>query len=197
MGKQDQKYDAWNPGLESEIPSDLLALVTLFRPENSHISHSEAKELAQVCGLDEADLVLFRTERLVVHELLIEVTADLSIPDGPNYEDLGINLRSMVATQPAPISRSACNPLVGTQSKWRSRTPRRINARVAAIDTPPSSLGTASRQPSGTRRARSSMLVKPVWSAMWSSSRNNRTCHSIAGIAPSRAPTVAPGSGVR
>jgi len=25
------------------------------------------------------------------------VTTDLSVPDGPNYEDLGINLRSMVS----------------------------------------------------------------------------------------------------
>ncbi|MBL4600472.1 MAG: hypothetical protein JKX93_16045 [Rhizobiaceae bacterium] len=98
MGKQDPAYDAWHPGLESEIPGELLPLVTLFRPENSHIGLAEAKELKQICGLNEADLILFRTERLVVHELLIEVTANLSIPDGPNYEDLGINLRSMVAT---------------------------------------------------------------------------------------------------
>lgn len=98
MGKLNLAYDAWHPGLESEIPGDLLPLVTLFRPENSHISYGDARELKQICGVDEAELVQFRVERLVVHELLIRVTADLSIPDGPNYEDLGINLRSMVAT---------------------------------------------------------------------------------------------------
>lgn len=97
MAKRKPAYDAWNPGLESEIPGELLSLVTLFRPENSHISYREARELKQICGMDEAELILFRVERLVVHELLIRVTADLSIPDGPNYEDLGINLRSMVA----------------------------------------------------------------------------------------------------
>ena len=34
-------------------------------------------------------------ERLIVHELLIRVTGDISVPDGPNYEDLGISLRSI------------------------------------------------------------------------------------------------------
>ncbi|PCI05232.1 MAG: hypothetical protein COB78_01040 [Hyphomicrobiales bacterium] len=96
MAKRKPAYDAWHPGLESEIPGDLLPLVTLFRPENSHISYREARELKQICGMAEEELILFRVERLVVHELLIRVTADLSIPDGPNYEDLGINLRSMV-----------------------------------------------------------------------------------------------------
>ncbi|MFK5978109.1 MAG: hypothetical protein QM488_04410 [Rhizobiaceae bacterium] len=98
MGKRKPVYDAWHPGLESEIPGELLPLVTLFRPENSHVSYGEAREIKQICGMDEAELILFRVERLVVHELLIRVTADFTIPDGPNYEDLGINLRAMVAT---------------------------------------------------------------------------------------------------
>ena len=98
MAKRKPAYDAWHPGLESEIPGELLPLVTLFRPENSQISYGEARELKQICGMAEEELILFRVERLVVHELLIRVTADLSIPDGPNYEDLGINLRAMAAT---------------------------------------------------------------------------------------------------
>jgi hypothetical protein len=35
-------------------------------------------------------------ERLVAHEVLIRVTADLSVPDGPSYEYLGLQLRGMV-----------------------------------------------------------------------------------------------------
>ena len=93
-----QKYDAWHPGIESEIPTRLLPLVTIFRPENSEIDYAKAKEIAEFCGLDATELVSFRPERLVIHELLIRVTADLSVPDGPSYEELGINLRSMVAT---------------------------------------------------------------------------------------------------
>lgn len=98
MGTPIPEYDAWHPGLRSELPGALLPLVTLFRPENSEVDYAEAKELSDFCGLDPAVLVSFRADRLVQHELLIWVTANLSVPDGPNYEELGINLRSIVAT---------------------------------------------------------------------------------------------------
>ncbi|MGI9426863.1 MAG: hypothetical protein ACR2PA_27040, partial [Hyphomicrobiaceae bacterium] len=39
----------------------------------------------------------FRPERLLVHEVLIRVTADLAVYAGRNYEDLGINFRRMAA----------------------------------------------------------------------------------------------------
>lgn len=92
-----QSEHAWNPGLNSQIPSSLLPLVTLYRDENSTVSYSQAKELSEFCGLKPKQLICFRTERLIIHDLLVRVTSDLSVPDGPNYEDLGINLRSMVA----------------------------------------------------------------------------------------------------
>lgn len=97
MNKKDQVFDAWNPGLNSEIPGRLLPYVTLYRPENSEVGYTQAKEAADFCGLDTTDMISFRVERLIVHELLIRVTADLSVPDGPNYEELGINMRSMTA----------------------------------------------------------------------------------------------------
>lgn len=93
---QSAKFDAWNPGLSSTIPSALLPSVSLYRPENSSVTYSEAKEISEFCGLDPVDVTSFKTERLIVHELLIRVSADLSVPDGPNYEDLGICLRDMV-----------------------------------------------------------------------------------------------------
>ncbi len=55
---------------------------------------------------------------------------------------------SMRSTQPAPISRSACSPEVGSAMRLSRLTPRRINARVAAMATPETSRGTASTQPS-------------------------------------------------
>jgi hypothetical protein len=90
--------NAWNPGLESEIPTRLLPLVTLLRPENAHIGYGEAKELADFSGLAVAELASIRAERLAMHEVLVQVTADLCVPDDPTYEVLGINLRAMVAT---------------------------------------------------------------------------------------------------
>lgn len=91
------RSDAWNPGIASVIPQRLMPLVTLYRPENSSVGYQEARELAAICGLNPHEVVAFRVRRLVVHELLIRVTADLHVPDGPNYEDLGLYLRGMAA----------------------------------------------------------------------------------------------------
>jgi hypothetical protein len=92
------EYDAWHPGIRSDVPWPLLALSTLFRPENVRTGIDHVHELSDVAGLGVEDLVIFRPERLVVHELLIRVTADLSVPDGPRQEDLGIEFRRMVDT---------------------------------------------------------------------------------------------------
>jgi len=88
----------WNPGLQSQIPKDLLPLATLYRPENVLTTLRHARELADLTGLAAEDLVVFRPERLVVHELLARVTADFSIDDGRKTEDLGINFRRISET---------------------------------------------------------------------------------------------------
>jgi hypothetical protein len=92
------EYSAWNPGLESELPRDYLPLATVFRPENVTTSIAKAFELSEYCGLPAHELVAFRAERLIVHELLIHVTTGVSVPDGRDYEDLGRNFRVIAAT---------------------------------------------------------------------------------------------------
>ncbi len=83
----------WNPGLQSQIPADLLPLATIYCPAYTSTSLDQARELADLTGLPMEDLVVFRPERLVMHELLAQVTASLSIDDGQKTEDLGINFR--------------------------------------------------------------------------------------------------------
>ncbi len=92
------EFGPWNPGLSSELPRKYLSLSTMFRPENVRTSIAEVHELSDFCGLPPQTLSAFRAGRLTIHELLIAVTADLSVPDGPNDEDLGINLRTIAAT---------------------------------------------------------------------------------------------------
>ena len=75
-----------------------MPLSTVFRSENAERGFPEARELSAATGLSPFDLVAFRPERLVAHEVLIRCTADLRIPDGPRYAELGVNLREMVAT---------------------------------------------------------------------------------------------------
>jgi len=92
------EFGPWNPGISSEPPPGLLALSTILRPENVFTSLAVAQELRDFTGLPLEELVAFRPRRLAVHELLIRVTAELSVPDGPRQEDLGINFRNMVET---------------------------------------------------------------------------------------------------
>lgn len=92
------EYGPWNPGIKSQLPRAFLPLATIFRSENVLTSIDQAHEHGAFTGLDPQAHVAFRPERLVVHEVLIRVTADLFVPDGPNYEDLGINFRRMVHT---------------------------------------------------------------------------------------------------
>ena len=92
------EYGAWNPGLESQLPRQYLPLSTIFNGDNVSTSIAKAHELADYCGLPVQDLVAFRPERLVVHELLIGVTINLSVPDGTKYANLGENFRKMAST---------------------------------------------------------------------------------------------------
>ena len=50
-----------------------------------------AEELRSLTGLALSELVVFRPQRLALHELLIRVTADFAVPDGSRIGDLGIN----------------------------------------------------------------------------------------------------------
>jgi hypothetical protein len=92
------KYSAWNPGLQSQLPREYLPLSTIFRAENVTTTVAKAHELSDFCGLPIEELVAFRVERLIVHELLIHVTSGIAVRDGSDYEDLGINFREIAAT---------------------------------------------------------------------------------------------------
>src|ERR1700757_821595 len=89
---------AWNPGLESQLPRAYLPLSTIFRADNVSTGVARAFELSDFCGLPAEELVAFRVERLIVHELLVQVTTGIAVPDGRDDEDLGKNFREIAAT---------------------------------------------------------------------------------------------------
>jgi hypothetical protein len=93
-----EKHTAWNPGLESQLPREYLPLATIFRAENVTTTAAKAYELSDFCGLPAEELVAFRVERLIIHELLVHVTTGIAVPDGLNDEDLGKNFRGIAAT---------------------------------------------------------------------------------------------------
>ena len=95
--ERETEFGPWNPGIESTLPAEFVPLATLFRPENGAMDLTALRELSGFSGIPIEELAAFRPERLVVHELLIRVIADLNVPDGAKYEDLGRNFRSMTS----------------------------------------------------------------------------------------------------
>ncbi|WP_111415034.1 hypothetical protein [Billgrantia lactosivorans] len=90
------EYSAWNPGLEADLPRRYRPLETIHRPENVSSRLAEIPELRVLTGLEEEELVAFRAERLVLHELIVRVTADILVHEGEQEEVLGHNFRRIV-----------------------------------------------------------------------------------------------------
>ncbi len=95
MMPPDNKFGPWNPGIESEVPKDLRHLSTIFRAENVFTSLAAAGELRGLTGFNLSELVVFRPQRLALHELLVRITADFAVPDGTRIADLGLNFREI------------------------------------------------------------------------------------------------------
>jgi len=87
------EFSAWNPGIGTGIPSQFRSLETIFRPECVFSEAGEVREFASLTGLPEEELTVFRPERLVLHEIIIRVTADIAVAEGAEEEDFGWNFR--------------------------------------------------------------------------------------------------------
>ena len=92
MSKQ-QEYSAWNPGLSANLPRELSSLETIFQTPNVYTSYDEVQEIAKLTGLKPEHLVGFTSWRLVMHELIVRVGANIHIPEAEHEEDFGINFR--------------------------------------------------------------------------------------------------------
>jgi hypothetical protein len=92
---RDATHSAWNPGIESEIPQAYRSLETIYNPGNAFNSVDEVEALARETGLDPMDLICFRPHRLVLHELIVRITADIVVLEGETEEDLGIHFRDI------------------------------------------------------------------------------------------------------
>jgi len=91
----DEKFSAWHPGIETEIPQEFRTLETIYDPELVFTTVEEVEELSRETGLKPVELVCFRPHRLAMHDLLLRVNADILITEGEKEEDLGINFRKV------------------------------------------------------------------------------------------------------
>jgi hypothetical protein len=72
-------------------------MCTIFRSENAFTTYDQAIEFRDLTGLALPQLVVFRPQRMVLHEVLVRVTADYEVPDpeGAHVLSLGVNFRRM------------------------------------------------------------------------------------------------------
>jgi hypothetical protein len=133
MSHAEERYGPWNPGIQSVLPRDLLGQSTLFRPDNVVTGVAAALELQGLTGLPLSELVVFRAERLVLHELLIRVTADFVVPDGSRVEDLGISFREMTSNLLARHIQPNLPTLIEADAAARLRLASALAAAYDAI----------------------------------------------------------------
>ncbi len=126
-------FGPWNPGIHSQIPAELKPLCTVFRPEHVFTSFAVAQELHGLTGLAPSELVAFRPRRLVLHELLIRVTADFEVPDGSRIEDLGINFREITGLLLARYLEPRMDSLVAVFEEARRELALAVQSALARI----------------------------------------------------------------
>ncbi len=89
---------AWNPDVGTAIPAEFRSLETIFRPECVFSRLDQIEEFADLTGLPQEELAVFRPERLALHEIIVRVTADIAVPEGEVEEEFGRNFRRIART---------------------------------------------------------------------------------------------------
>ena len=129
----DARFGPWNPGIESRVPEPLRHLCTIFRPENVFTTAAQAGELRDLTGMGFSELVAFRPQRLALHELLVRVTADFSVPDGSRIEDLGINFRQITRVILTRYIEPRINAITSTYDEARRQLSTIIESELDAL----------------------------------------------------------------
>ncbi len=123
----------WSPGLQSQIPAELRHLSTILRPENVFTGIAEIAEMQSLTGLPPSDLVVFRPQRLALHELLIRVTADFAVPDGSRIGDLGINFREIAGLLFERYLLPEMDEIIAAYERTRHEVHDAIDAALAGL----------------------------------------------------------------
>jgi hypothetical protein len=127
------EFGPWNPGIQSQVPKELLHLATIFRAENVFTSMASAAELRGLTGFGLSELVAFRPQRLALHELLVRITADFAVPDGTRIEDLGLNFREIARLLLSQYLGPRMDAIVGVYDRVRQEARGTIDAAVLRL----------------------------------------------------------------
>jgi hypothetical protein len=129
----------WNPGINSELTRQLLALSSIFRPENIRNDLAQALEFHAVTGIPLESLAIFRPERLALHEVLVRVTADYEVPDPDDASvgSMGLNLRRMTQVLVSKVLDPHRHELNEVYHTSRAEIVRTISEELSAFDSQP------------------------------------------------------------
>ena len=152
----------WHPGVVSPMPREVWPLATVFRPEYVATPLAEAIELADLTGLPPADVVAWRPARLALHELLVRVTADFSVPDGPRIEDLGIHFRELTTALLRRHVQPRMAEIEATYAAERAAIESLVGEALAAMNA----LGNAASKPAPSRRTWRAWLARDSGAAL-------------------------------
>jgi hypothetical protein len=144
---------AWNPGIHSPVPPELRHLCTIFRAENVFTSLEAADELHDLTGIPAVELIAFRARRLLLHELLVRISADYAVADGSRIEDLGINFRRMAARVLDSFIEPAMQDIESDFANMRQRAGELAQDALA-------SFGAAAPAVADVRRPRSGLFAR-------------------------------------
>jgi hypothetical protein len=133
----DPRFGPWHPGIASQIPAELLPLATLYRAEHAQRPLRDIQELHDLTGLPLQELTVFRPERLALHEVLLRVTANISVPDGNRIEDLGINFRQITRVLLDGYVAPQMPALVAAYEKMRSALREIVEAELVRMYAAP------------------------------------------------------------
>jgi hypothetical protein len=137
------EHSAWHPGIESEIPAGYKNQETIYLIENTGTALDELLELAQITGLSHEELTHFHPERLVLHEVIIRVTAEIAIIESDIEEDLGITFRQIADKilnhyiQPHMVD--IADSYQAIQQQVRSAIEKELKASLFTLDGTPNS----------------------------------------------------------
>ncbi|HWY95096.1 MAG TPA: hypothetical protein VNX69_07900 [Steroidobacteraceae bacterium] len=147
-------HGPWNPGIQSQIPRELLHLSTIFRPENVFTSIAAVSEMHGLTGFSPSELVAFRPQRLALHELLIRVTADFAVPDGTRIGDLGINFREIASLLFERYLLPEMDAIAAVYERARRELRDAMDAALAGVMPEHSPLDSATKRPASRLFAR-------------------------------------------
>lgn len=120
------EFSAWNPGVASRIPTCYRGLETIARQECVTTDHIQLDELSAMTGLPPEELATFRPMRLVLHELIVRVTADIAVAEGDSEEVFGQHFRRIARRIFDAYLLPDAESFVRLHSDLRQRTEQRV-----------------------------------------------------------------------